>query len=282
VKLLNSAWRTLTIPWRWWRAISRDPVSKELARIAAVPRYTPLTSNVFGFPLAIPDGASFCSCYREVFENEIYAFQPTNGRPFIIDAGANIGLAVIYFKQRFPGSRILAIEADPRVFGVLRENVAAAGYRDVTLVNKAVWTSEAGIDFSQEGADAGRIPRSDDAGVGPKIRVATLRLSTLLTSRVDFLKLDIEGAEVDVLLESASLLHNVEHLFVEYHSFEREPQRLDTLIALLREHGFRVYIHTAVCPPRPFLQRTSYLGMDLQLNIFAVRAPIAASQSTGD
>jgi FkbM family methyltransferase len=271
----------LTRIWRWWRRVRETPESKELARIESTPRYRQLTSRLFGFPLTIPDSASFCSCYQEVFGNHIYAFQPTTDRPYIIDAGANIGLAVIYFKQHFPFSRILAIEADPRLFSVLRQNVTAAGYDDVELVNKAVWTTEAGIDFFQEGADAGRIPRSDDAGVGPRIRVPTVRLSALLTTHVDFLKLDIEGAEIDVLRESGPLLGNVEHLFVEYHSFEREPQRLDTLLSLLREYGFRVYIQTAVCPPRPFLQRTSYLGMDLQLNIFATRVATAAAETAG-
>jgi FkbM family methyltransferase len=260
------------MPWRRWRGSAEDPVSTELTRIASLPRYTEFTSRLFGFPLVIPDGASFYACYKEVFGNGIYAFQPSTERPYIIDAGANIGLAVIYFKQHFPASRIVAIEADPVVFSILRQNVSAAGYEGIELVNKALWTSEAGIDFFQEGADAGRIPRTEDAGIGPKIRVPTVRLSSFLRTRVDFLKVDIEGAEIDVLSESAPLLRNVEHLFVEYHSFEQEVQRLDTLLALLREQGFRVYVQTCVCPPRPFLERPSHLGMDLQLNIFATRA----------
>jgi FkbM family methyltransferase len=265
----------LTSPLRRGQRPRQDPASVELARIASHPRHTELTSRVFGFPLVIPDGASFCSCYEEVFRNGIYAFEPATSRPFIVDAGANIGLAVIYFTQRFPSCEIVAIEADPRVFGVLAQNVRAAGYNNVELVDKALWVSEDGIDFFQEGADAGRIPRSDDAPVGPRIHVSTVRLSSFLTRHVDFLKLDIEGAEVDVLNESAHLLKNVERLFVEYHSFEKEPQRLDTLLTLLRDSGFRVYIQTAICPPRPFIERKPYLGMDLQLNIFAVRGAAA-------
>ena len=99
----------------------------------------------------------------------------------------------------------------------------------------------------------------------------TSRLRDYLGEPIDLLKLDIEGAEVDVLLDCRDRLTNVARVFVEYHSFAESEQRLDILLALLKTSGFRVYIQTEVCPPRPFVKRTPYMGMDLQLNIFAVR-----------
>jgi hypothetical protein len=71
--------------------------------------------------------------------------------------------------------------------------------------------------------------------------VRTVRLRDYLDQPIEFLKLDIEGAEVPVLLDCSDRLEQVEHLFVEYHSFIGLPQPLDCLISILRSAGFRFY-----------------------------------------
>jgi FkbM family methyltransferase len=188
----------------------------------------------------------------------------------------------VYFKRRFPASRVIAFEADPRVFSVLQRNVAAARYDDVELVNKAVWDADGEVDFWEQGADAGRIMQQSDANVSAHVRLSTIRLRQYLTAPVEFLKLDIEGAETNVLRDCADLLGNVRQLFVEYHSFAGEEQQLDLVIGLLKSAGFRVYVQTAICSAQPFLQVSEYLGMDLQLNVFAIRPNSSASKHTVD
>jgi hypothetical protein len=65
----------------------------------------------------------------------------------------------------------------------------------------------------------------------------------------------------------------VQHLFVEYHAYTGQPQRLDAVLAVLGESGFRYFIRSEADRARPFVNRvnsgTPY--MDLQLNIFAYR-----------
>jgi FkbM family methyltransferase len=129
----------------------------ELERIKNTPRYAPMTTNILGTPLAIVDSISFYYSYAEIFKQEIYAFKTNQPRPIIIDGGSNIGLSVIYFKQLYADSRILAFEADPQVFQVLTANVQNFGYGDVQLFNQALWTSTGTIEFDSEGADAGRV-----------------------------------------------------------------------------------------------------------------------------
>jgi FkbM family methyltransferase len=244
----------------------------ELDRIKSVPRYTPLESDLLGPRFQIVDGASFLSSYHEIFQRQIYAFEAATATPRIIDGGANVGVSVVYFKQAHPASRIVAFEADPAIFKTLEANVRGAGYDDVELINKALWNEDTEIEFCAEGADAGRLPRSLEGSTANKIRVPAVRLRPYLTAPVDLLKLDIEGAETSVLLDCADLLGNVHSLFVEYHSFQNEPQELDVILKLLKTSGFRVYIQTATCPRQPFLKASHYLGMDLQLNMFGTRA----------
>jgi hypothetical protein len=54
------------------------------------------------------------------------------------------------------------------------------------------------------------------------------------------------------------------------------------VIGLLKSAGFRVYVQTAICSAQPFLQVSEYLGMDLQLNVFAIRPNSSASKHTVD
>src|SRR5947209_17952551 len=89
---------------------------------------------------------------------------------------------------------------------------------------------------------------------------------------VDFLKLDIEGAETEVLADCADLLGKVENLFVEYHSFSDEPQSIHTLLSVLRGAGFRVHVHVSSGSRQPFIFRNSDLAMANRLRVYAFRA----------
>ena len=74
--------------------------------------------------------------------------------------------------------------------------------------------------------------------------VSAVRLSDYLQTKVNMLKIDIEGAEKFVLPSIAENLKNVEHLFLELHVEEKEPELLEHTCQLLREQGFRYKIDT--------------------------------------
>ena len=101
-------------------------------------------------------------------------------------------------------------------------------------------------------------------------KVDPIALDELISEPVDFLKMDIEGAETEAILASRNLRH-VPQLFVEYHSFKGADQSLSALLEKLSSSGFRYYIHSHFCSPRPLTEEKLQLGLDLQLNIFAIR-----------
>ena len=86
------------------------------------------------------------------------------------------------------------------------------------------------MDFFSEGGFSGRI--CEQTGQSNEL-VDGVRLRDFLDSRVDFLKLDIEGAEVEVINDCQDRLHNIEHLFVEYHSPLGQKQQLDIILTAL-------------------------------------------------
>lgn len=98
------------------------------------------------------------------------------------------------------------------------------GLSDVTLFPKVLWNEEIKISFFQKWADGGRI--IEKSSLEQSIEIQTDKLSKYLDKKMDFLKIDIEGAEIIVLEECKNLLHNVERIFVEYHSFVDKKQTL--------------------------------------------------------
>lgn len=246
-----------------------DGKFRELERLRTMARFTPRTTMVLGHSLQVVDGPLFYNAYEEIWCSRCYEFPADTRTPYIIDVGANFGLSVLFFKSHYPTCKLIAFEADPAVFAVLKRNVDAFGYRDVTLVDRAVWKADGILRFNSEGADGGRL--LGDARGQTVIEVPATRLRSYLSGPVDFLKMDIDGAETDVLLDCRDLLGNVRNLFVEYHSFLDKPQTLHTLLALLHNSGFRVHAPSIGTVRRPFLRQNHAADMDLQLNIFAHR-----------
>jgi FkbM family methyltransferase len=241
-------------------------VSALSLRFALRPRRKPGSVRLGGTPFRFPDAASFLSAYEEIFADRIYAFESASPSPFILDLGANVGLSVLFFKRLYPAARVVALEPDPEIFRYLESNVAAFGLTDVTLRNAAVWKETTEIAFASDGADGGRV------GEEGTLRVPAIGIAELMDrGPVDFLKMDIEGAEADVLPACAPMLRDVRNVFVEYHSPAGRPQRLDGIIDILVNAGFRIAMQTVKSPASPFLPRPSSDSFDLQVNVSGYR-----------
>jgi FkbM family methyltransferase len=236
--------------------------------LLALPRYEETAVTLLDRPFRIADAASFYWSHREIFVDEIYRFTAPSAAPVIVDCGANHGTSVVYFKSLYPRAKITAVESDPKIFAHLAWNIAQRAFSGVTLVNKAISNETAPVRFFHEGADAGRAHFLE--GAKGTFEVEPIALDTLLDGQIDFLKMDIEGAETEAICASKKL-GNVGQMFIEYHSFAGAEQTLARLLQKLTASGFRYYIQTQFCAPRPLLAAECQLGMDLQLNIFAKR-----------
>jgi FkbM family methyltransferase len=238
------------------------------ARYARTQRYTERRLRVHGWNLIVPDMASFVSMYRQIFCDEMYLFRTASRRPRIIDCGANIGLSVLWFKMRYPEAEIVAFEPDPHMFSVLQQNIRGNAVSGVKLINKALWSHATSLPFRHEGADASRVALRE---APMTVRVEGVPLSNYLSQPVEMLKIDIEGSEVAVVRECEHQLANVEHVFMEYHSFVNQPQGLGELLTRFKHQGFRFHVRSEQSACRPFVEIMDYQGMDLQLSLFFTR-----------
>jgi FkbM family methyltransferase len=247
-------------------SISKVEVKEEIERFVKGSR------KLFEKDFEFVDLPSFNFIYDEVFNTQIYKFNAKTNQPLIIDCGANIGLSVLYFKKLYPDSRIIGFEPDPKVFKTLSKNILTYNLENVELIQKALWDNEGEISFFSEGADAGRIEIKNNLKEKSRITLETDILSKYLKKEVDFLKIDIEGAEYKVLNECKDRLKLVQNIFIEYHSFENQSQNLHDILEILSNSGFRYYISSiGVRSANPFVFKNTSLGMDNQLNIFGTR-----------
>jgi len=232
-------------------------------------RFTRTRIKCCGRILNVPDVASFLSMYEDIFLNRIYEVKAE--QPRILDLGANIGLSVIWFKENFPKSEILAIEADPNIYQYLVDNTS--NLDGVSIKNIAVWDEDGELSFYSEGADGGRIEQAAEPLPTEAVQVASVDIRRILKENgpFDFIKMDIEGAEARVLPACRGYLQETRYVFCEYHSTEGKKQHLAKLVSFLRDEGFRLHIQSVNTSGQPFMSRRINAGFDMQLNIFGWR-----------
>ncbi len=217
----------------------------------------------------VPDLASFIWQFKDLFVDESYKFKAGTDKPVIYDCGANIGMSCLYFKKLYPRAKIKAFEADPKIAKILEKNLKRNNVLDgIKVINNAVWVDDNGIEFSSDGADGGSIYRN-----GTKTKINSIRLKDFLEKegKIDMLKIDIEGAEYEVLKDCSDSLDNVSNLFVEYHSWNNNRQKLSEILSIFERNDFRYYIESLTKTKHPFVNKGENANMDLQLNIFGVR-----------
>ena len=202
--------------------------------------------RLLGYQVSYSNHSAAFFLVHEVFVNGAYAFEPPTRRPRIVDCGANIGMSVIFFKSLYPEAEVLAFEPDPRTFARLRENVEVNRLAQTRLVNAAVAGAPGTLPFYSDAAGDGSLVASLDPARGGSVAVAVkvVRLSSFVDRTIDFLKIDVEGAEhavVDDLIDSGSIVH-VREMVIEVHSDPDGSRNRDDLIARLDGAGFVIAV----------------------------------------
>lgn len=205
-----------------------------------------------GFQVSHFDRPTLDHLYREIFARQHYYFRTDNRTPVILDCGANLGMASLYFKWLYPESRVQAFEPDPATFELLAGNIRQ-NHLDVEVHNCALWDQDAEVDFFVDSANPGTLLMSTDGSRsrGAPVKVPGRKLSNFIDEAVDFLKLDVEGAEHRVLcdLVSAGKLGNIRQMVVEYHhKIGQQKSCLAGFLNELERAGFEYQIHASLYP----------------------------------
>ncbi|HXH51325.1 MAG TPA: FkbM family methyltransferase [Terriglobia bacterium] len=163
----------------------------------------------------------------------------------VIDLGANVGLASLYFAYHWPSCRILAVEPNPETYDILVENLAplTRSGRCKTL-QAAAWGFHAElcpVADQRPGAFDGYTLQeaaiSDDEGC----KIIGMAMPEIIEysgfDNIDLLKIDIEGAEARLFRENTGWLEHVSSIAIEFHGEARAVSKFDEVTEM---HGFRL------------------------------------------
>jgi FkbM family methyltransferase len=148
----------------------------------------------------------------------------------VIDCGANIGIASIFFAQRFPNAKIVALEPNEGNFDLLLRNTQL--YPNIIPLKAAIWAEDTFLSLDNPGVrtDSFRyVPakhssgeeesKTDIIGLAPAYSLRTIIDKYFQGECIDLLKIDIEGAEETVLATAVEAwIYDVENIICEFHS----------------------------------------------------------------
>lgn len=180
---------------------------------------------------------------REIWGGHCYYTELAAENPVIIDAGAHIGVATLYFAHLFPTATITALEPNPIARDLLEKNIWENRLEDrVTILPVALSDRAVSALLHHLGPDGWQLNANltpnawNGQALGETTEVETITLKSLLTQPIDLLKLDVEGAELAILKAARTSLNQVTELFVEFHPVSGNS--LPELLALLKKSGF--------------------------------------------
>ena len=177
--------------------------------------------NVKSIIYARPNTSDFTLIRNILLEQEYPIFKDYNPR-FIIDAGANIGLSCIYFKNNYPEAKIIAIEPEKSNCNLFLKNTSR--YPDIILLEGALLNEsniETTITNLTDEKYSFRIDRSKKAKKLDDSSVISYSINQLIEryniENINILKLDIEGSEKDVFSSNLEWLNITDNILIELH-----------------------------------------------------------------
>jgi FkbM family methyltransferase len=194
---------------------------------------------------------------------EYLDFAGLHGGEIVLDLGAYSAVTSIIFAQLVGSTgRVYAFEADEKNQACSRVNLemaaAVLGIRNISLVPKAVWSHGQGLLFSHEGSMGSSAVAITGGHRGLEREVPSIRLADFAAeaslSGIDFVKMDIEGGEIEVLQDSARFLRTLgARLIVEPH-FVGGVLSTARCCHLLEAAGYRVRVRPKVGESEPLIE----------------------------
>ena len=216
---------------------------ERLQRLCDTAGAAPGRTITLGWDLEYTSPAALLPLLDQIVFRGLNDFATDAVAPVIVDCGANIGYTTLHYKRRFQAARIISFEPDPQFLPLLQVNLQRNGASDVQIVPAAAWIRDGEASWIMEGRDGSRLAAGDSSAHTAVVRTVDLR--AFLADPVDLLKLDIEGAEFDVVPHLAPVLHQVQNVIIECHiTNQANYGGLAAIMTTLGEAGFQISVNS--------------------------------------
>jgi len=224
---LQSVADFLTVPRRIVTGLSiyhrplgiRGVLAFSCCRLFGWPNEIAIESPRVRTPVHLRLRTSDVSVYNEVLLSGQYAFDLPFRVETIVDVGANIGMASLYYVQKYPDARIVAVEAEASNFAMLTRNVRP--YPNIFPIHAALWQKDGEIAITAPSSSEALFSKVGfvvNEVEGVPVRAVTMRtlMKEAQIDSIDLLKVDIEGAEKEVF-EACDWMGSVRCMAIELH-----------------------------------------------------------------
>ncbi len=168
----------------------------------------------------------------------------------VFDIGAGLGDFVVEVAKSRPRCSVYAYEPFPESFALLQENLRLNGIQNAQAFSTAIAAQAGEVPFHITAEAVAHTTVGLESAPGQTIQVPAITLdqafAELHVSQCNYLKMDCEGAEYEILLSSRpETLQRIQHLCLEYHDNVPNASHHD-LVCFLSERGFQVRV--TPCP----------------------------------
>ena len=192
------------------------------------------------YPLTLRPNTSDTGTFRQIFFRGEYDIDPGFDPEYIIDGGANIGLFAVLFASRYRNAKIYSIEPDMNNFSLLLENTQQ--YKNVTCIQSGIWDKETYLKIVDQGwGEWGYMVEEVPEQTAGAIKAVSLNgiMHQYELPRLDIVKLDVEGAEMNIFGDDYSeWLSKTRLLIIELHD-RMKPGSSDPFWKAIRKLDFR-------------------------------------------
>lgn len=192
----------------------------------------------------------------EIWKAKIYddVRFPIAARDIVVDIGAHIGVFAVRAARLAHGGRVYAYEAYSKNYALLAENRQLNGLDNLHIDNRAVSGRRGEMNFYVPG-DNGALGSFLQETDSPMEVVQATTLADIIAEhdleQIDYLKVDVEGAEYDILSNcSQETLAKVRCVVMEYHEFVGDTRTHLDLVDLLSSHGFSIVVEGGIFPQK--------------------------------
>ncbi|KQS92698.1 FkbM family methyltransferase [Chryseobacterium sp. Leaf394] len=174
--------------------------------------------------------------FYEIFWQKAYHIpEKYNLKPkTIVDLGAHVGFTSVYYHLNYPEAQIFSVEASKKNYSLLTRNTQ--NLQNIKIFNAAVFSEDGFVNFDDDAALSYNTKIGKQGGL-----VEALCMNTFMEknniSQIDLLKMDIEGAESEVLTRNNQWLNKVSNIIIELHS----PYKTEDLERDLSPFGFKIH-----------------------------------------
>jgi len=181
---------------------------------------------------------------NQIFVDKDYDF-PINISPkLIIDAGANTGLASVFFASKFPEAQIMAIEPDSSNFEIMQKNISS--FKNIKAYKSGIWNKDTYLKVRNTKSEKWSFI-VEEVSEQEENSFLSLTINTLLQNsgfkEIDILKIDIEGSEKEVFTDNyEEWLSKVNILIIELHDYLKEGCS-NAFYEAINKFNFTKYIH---------------------------------------